>query len=281
MSSQKNHTRKLKFKLPILLLGITLLLLTAGLWPYKQAIIVKSKNWQELSDIVLPHITVAKPDKAGPFPVVIVLPGCEGVYPERTQQRVDWLNAQGYMAVVVNSHKGRQLNAKSVCSGKALWGQERVGDVYIALDYVRTLPDADAGKIALLGYSHGGWTILDALSYDGAPSYGLTTLPENILHSVKGAVVYYPYCDFPSRAARDYNSTIPLLAFHAGSDSVVNPQSCNTMMTAWQNQGLPVTSVTYDSVEHGFDVASHRHFAKDTHQQALDEVAHFLQRIFL
>ena len=55
------------------------------------------------------------------------------------------------MAVMVDSHKGRELDEDTVCGGYALWGAERAGDVYISLDYIRQHPKANTSKIALLG----------------------------------------------------------------------------------------------------------------------------------
>ena len=280
MPTKNPRIRKLVYFISIALLIAAMAFVALGVWPYAKALLAKNKSWQQLNDIIVPHLSVATPADAGPFPVVLVIPGCEGVYPGRTRLRMHWLVEQGYIAVMVDSHKGRNLDNKEVCHGRALWGRERAGDIYVALNYARQLPKADTDNIALLGYSHGGWSILDALSYDGQPPYALDAAPSDILQSVKGAIVYYPYCDFPARARSEYNSTIPLLALHGATDTVVNPRSCDTMMKSWQERKLPVTSITYPNTGHGFDILTHKNFLPDIHNQALDEVSHFLKSLF-
>ena len=260
------------------LTGLLLIILGLGLWPYKDAIWVQTKNWQQLKNTVVPYLQVYQPEEKGPFPVVLVIPGCEGVYPDRTQSRVDWLTDQGYMAVVVDSHTGRGLDKDVVCGGYALWGAERAGDVYVALDYVRQLPNADHDRIALLGYSHGGWTIFDTFSYNGQTPYALESIPDNLLSLVKAAVTYYPYCDIPSRARLTYNSSIPLLTLNAGQDKTVDAESCEVLLRSWKDQELPVTTITYPDVDHGFDVSNHKNYSPVVHQQALQQVAQFLKK---
>ncbi|WP_263078223.1 dienelactone hydrolase family protein [Endozoicomonas sp. Mp262] len=251
-------------------------LLVVGLWPYRSAIFVKNRSWENLNDIVTPFIAIKTPEGTGPFPVVLVFPGCEGVKPERAKPRMDWLVNAGYMAVMVDSHSGRGLNEDAVCSGYALWGSERAGDLYIALNFIKHHPLANTNKVAILGYSHGGWTILDALSYNGKLPRGLDSAPEDLFSMIKAAVVYYPYCGYPSRARYSFSSPIPLLAIHAGQDSTVDPEACTHLMTSWQNQGLPITSITYPNIKHCFDIAGHKNFDPKAHDKVLSALAEFL-----
>lgn len=280
MSAKNNRTRKLAFRLSICLLLFVTLLIFIGLWPYKKAILADTQSWQQLKDIVIPHMTIETPSGSGPFPVVLIIPGCEGVKPERAKPRMDWLVEQGYMAVMVDSHKGRGLDEDTVCGGHALWGPERAGDIYVALEAIRQHPKADTDNIALLGYSHGGWTIHDALSYNGNASYALASTPPQVLQSVKAAIVYYPYCGLPSRARYTYNNPTPLLIINAGEDTTVDPAECEAMADKWVTQGLPVRSITYPAVGHGFDVSSHKNSDPGTHQQALNVVKEFLKDAF-
>ncbi len=280
MPTKNPRIRKLILILSIVLFLIATILLVIGLWPYRSAILVNSKSWQQLNDTISPYITIKVPEGNGKFPVVLVFPGCEGVKPERAKPRMNWLAEQGYIAVMVDSHSGRGLDEDTVCDGYALWGSERAGDIYVALNFIQHHPQADINKIALLGYSHGGWTILDALSYNGTPPRGLDTVPDNLLNQVKAAAIYYPYCGYPSRARYTFNSPIPILAIHAEQDTMVDPQACKTMMHAWQEKGLPVTSLSYDNTGHAFDVIGHDNFKKESHLKALNALASFLSQAF-
>ena len=108
----------------------------------------------------------------------------------------------------------------------------------------------------------------------------LASVPDNILHSVKAAIVYYPYCDFPVRARYRYNSTIPLLMINASEDTAVNPQSCSDLASSWQARGLPVTLLTVPGAAHAFDVSVHQNFNASLHQQILDDLSAFLNNTF-
>ncbi|WP_066016882.1 dienelactone hydrolase family protein [Endozoicomonas atrinae] len=280
MPAVNNRTRKLAFRLSIFLLLIVTLLSFIGLWPYKNTILADTQSWQQLNDIVIPHMAIETPTGNGPFPVVLIIPGCEGVKPERAEPRMDWLVKQGYMAVMVDSHTGRGLDEDTVCRGYALWGAERAGDIYVALEAIRQHPKADTDNIALLGYSHGGWTIHDALSYHGNTSYALASVPPDALQSVKAAIVYYPYCGLPSRARYTYSNPTPLLIINAGKDTTVNPTECEAMANKWITRGLPVRSITYPEAGHGFDISGHKNANPTAHQQALSAVAQFLNEAF-
>lgn len=269
-------SRRQKWLLALSVVVLAVIPLLVGLWPYKRAIWVENSSWQKLNDTILPFIKVRTPVGSGPFPVVLVFPGCEGVRPERAKPRMDWLVQAGYMAVMVDSHSGRGLDEDTVCNGYALWGSERAADLYAALAFVRSHPLADSNRVALLGYSHGGWTILDALSYNGKPPRGLDSVPDNLMTMVKAAVVYYPYCGFPSRARYLFSATVPLLAIHAGGDTRVDSKACVRMMASWQAQGLPVTSQIYPFVDHAFDVEGHRNFDEPAHRLALKQLKDFL-----
>ncbi|WP_020581119.1 dienelactone hydrolase family protein [Endozoicomonas elysicola] len=280
MTSQKSRTRNLVFRLFIPLFLTVLLLIIIGLWPFKSAIFARAHSWQQLNDIVIPHMTIETPTGSGPFPVVLIIPGCEGVKPERAEPRMEWLVKQGYMAVMVDSHKGRGLDEDTVCGGHALWGAERAGDIYVALEAIRQHPKADTSNIALLGYSHGGWAIHDALSYQGDTPYALASAPPDALQSVKAAIVYYPYCGLPSRARYTYSNPTPLLIINAGEDTTVNPAECEAMADKWITRGLPVQSITYPEAGHGFDISGHKNANPTVHQQALSAVAQFLNEAF-
>jgi dienelactone hydrolase len=110
----------------------------------------------------------------------------------------------GIAVVTVDSLKPRGLSGLKanllVCTGVLLKGAERAGDLYVIYDWVKTQPWADAERIAAAGWSHGGWTIMDAIAAGAdAPRYcRLGDLPENPLKGLAAALLIYPYAGFPS-----------------------------------------------------------------------------------
>ena len=107
----------------------------------------------QVGSIILPNGTPL-------YPAVVVLHGCNGV----SQNTFVWarrLASWGYAALIINSFNPRGL--QQVCDGsRALPGAERAQDAFEAAAYLRSRSDIDAGRIAVLGYSHGGWTALNA-----------------------------------------------------------------------------------------------------------------------
>jgi len=128
--------------------------------------------------------SIILPNGTPPYPAVVVLHGCNGV----SQNTFVWarrLASWGYAALIINSFNPRGL--QQVCDGsRALPGPERAQDAFEAAAYLRSRSDIDAGRIAVLGYSHGGWTALNAST---EKSIKRTNAPP-----FRAIVAYYPFC---------------------------------------------------------------------------------------
>jgi len=153
-----------------------------------------------------PHITVLMPeDREGRVPAVLMFSGCGGVISVQRDYAAI-ANEAGIAALIVDSHSARGIGPLGarllVCSGARLRGGHRAGDVVAALAHARTLPGIDASRLALIGWSHGGWTLLDTLTRaeDGTPPDGLQSLPGNALDGVRSVMLVYPWCGVLNRA---------------------------------------------------------------------------------
>jgi len=124
---------------------------------------------------------ILQPEGTGPFPAVILLHGCGGPT-RRDKLWAERLREWGYLTLRVNSLAPRGL--RRLCAGGILGREERVPDVMAALAYLRTLPDVDPRRIALMGWSHGGGTTLVTL--DAAP--------EDPAEGFRAAIAFYPGC---------------------------------------------------------------------------------------
>lgn len=220
------------------------------------------RDFAEAKQSLQEHMKVYRPDGVGPFPVVLQFHGCGGVRRVQEQYAVQARDA-GVMAVVVDSLTPRGIDydtaVERVCSGRTLRGGERAGDVVAAIDLVSSIPDADPNQIALAGWSHGGWTVMDTLTFDmerNAPP-GLMNAPgPDVFDGVKGAFLIYPFCGFPARTGRNgwAHTDIPADVLIITQDSVAKREDCMKAIDRARESGATVTYDEWDeNLTHAFD----------------------------
>ena len=94
------------------------------------------------------------PPGNGPFPAVVVMHGCGGINDHHRSwagRLVGW----GYAAVIVDSFGPR--NQRRVCENVDFIPTIVRGlDAHNAATYLRTLPNIQADRIGIVGFSHGG-----------------------------------------------------------------------------------------------------------------------------
>ena len=135
----------------------------------------------------------------------------------------------------------------------------------------------DSEKIVLAGYSHGGWSILDALHYGDELPPNLLDSPGKHLDGVKAVLAYYPYCSFSAANREGWKVEIPVLLYNAGQDTVVSPTDCQTMIENTQTYKFPVKEVYLAEARHGFDSPS-RNFNPKLYEIAQREQYAFLNK---
>ena len=160
-----------------------------------------AERWARLK----PSLVIRSPDGPGPFPVVLIFPGCGGVR-AHLGRYADAAAEAGWMAVTVESFVARGWSdafvRTFVCTGLLLRGGTRAGDVMAAATFAGTLPDAAPGRIVLAGWSHGAWAIMDLMT-EKLQKRGEAMIadPTNAdLSGVVGAFMPYPYVAFPARS---------------------------------------------------------------------------------
>jgi dienelactone hydrolase len=191
---------------------------------------------------------VLVPDGEGPFPVVIQMHGCGGVQP--MQRRYAETARQAGVAVVILDSLtprgiGRREALLTVCTGLRLRGAERAGDLTAALAWVQAQPWADGSRLAAAGWSHGAWSIMDALAADTHPA----------LARLKLAVLIYPYAGPLSQTARcGWGLHRPkVLACLAGRDTVVGTLAPRRAIQRLEADGLDVDLLHLPEATHAFD----------------------------
>lgn len=199
------------------------------------------------------HIEIRMPERAdAPVPAIVMLSGCGGVRQVQSDY-AEIANAQGWAAVIVDSFSARgigRVGARSfVCTGLRLRGQTRARDVFAALEQLRADERLDANRLALIGWSHGGWTALDALALVESGE-----APEDALAGVRGAFLHYPYCGALSKAdSNPIGNAIPVTLIIAGRDWVVSPEECRRLVEARRAEGSVITAVEEPDLTHAFD----------------------------
>lgn len=206
--------------------------------------------------LIEPHTEIRLPDNtAGPVPGVLLLHGCGG----RRQVQDNYADAiveAGYAAMIINSNAARGIgrlgSMSQVCMALRLLGQERAADIHAGLELARRHPQIDGDHMALLGWSHGGWTILDALSLAGdhrAPASLRDSGTE--LSGVQLALAMYPYCGFPARTdGHNLPEHIRLHAILAEDDVIAPAARCARRLA---RGGSQVSVETYPDQTHAFD----------------------------
>jgi dienelactone hydrolase len=228
------------------------------------------------------HWDVYLPDGPGPFPVVVQLHGCGGKKPFQ-ESWAEVARRAGVAAIVVDSHAPRaisSLNAyATVCTGLRLPGRERAGDLFAALAWARRQPWADPDRLAAAGWSHGGWTIADALSLHGpaemARATGLEGFEDEPLRGLRAIFLVYPYLGPGVLAGRRWRLAPRTLAIIGGRDAIAGGAAPRRALARAAAQGAPVEIVTFETATHAFDEPGARD-VRVRHDAALTARAHRL-----
>lgn len=208
---------------------------------------------------------VLLPDGPGPFPAVVQMHGCGGI----THNQLRWAELArkaGCAALILDSFAvrgiGRMEAIATVCTGLRLHGRDRAGDLFAALAWLRAQPWADANRCCAIGWSHGGWSILDALALrpaQYAQATRLFDLPAAPLEGLKGAFVLYPYLGRAAVAARQaLHHHVPVEAIVCGRDLTVGSAIPLAALRRLQGAGAPVEAHVFAHCTHDFDEAGRR-----------------------
>lgn len=223
-----------------------------------------------LSAKLSPHYTVDKPDGPGPFPTALLFSGCDGVADNMTRWS-DALVAAGWATMIVDSHTPRDLDDyevwRLVCAGQVMPGAERAGDVMVSMADAMALPFVDANRLAVIGMSHGGWSIMEllALTDRGRLPFNLTAAPPSLagnpLSGIVAEILVYPWCGLANRGRRyGWTHDAPVVFLLAEDDLIAPAYECQITARTLRDMGRTVTVETFSGVTHGFDQMEHAPF---------------------
>lgn len=253
---------------------------------------VRRSDLERLIAKLEPHIRVYKPAGPGPFPVVLQLHGCGGA--KKIQDEfAEAARDAGVLAVVLDSLTPRKIDfekaLKHICTGHKLRGRERAGDLVAGLEMVRRRPDIDPERIAVAGWSHGGWTIMDLLALDTPREKpdNLRDMPDDPWAGVIAIQLIYPYCGFPALTrSRGWTKTdIPVDALILQGDKVANPNVAQRAFTKARESGAVIDVEKWSGVTHAFEEDMHPKGSRCRYDPVRAKEAHaryaaWLSRIF-
>lgn len=288
--------------------GLAVVLIAAAaaaayVWLSITGYFVHKRTPGELLALLEPDIVISKPEGDGPFPAILLYSGCEGLWRNGKRLAVMGIYSklaveEGVVAIVVDSFTPRQIGyetaVKDVCSGWLLRGAERAGDIAVTIPYARNLPYVDPDRIAVAGWSHGGWSVMDALAMppDRLVPQSLTEWPEDTFEGLTSAYFTYPYCGmnasgFPTLApSRGLAGLEPVWAIHGTADTTADPVPCSEAYARIVEEGASVDSETIDGATHAFDrpdvdPGSTSKYDPEFAQVAYDRFQRFLRTVLI
>jgi len=178
------------------------------------------------------------PNGGAPYPAVVVLHGCNGMF-GNSAVIADRLSSWGYVTLAVDSLGPRISGIENRC-GSGL--PEQAFDAYAALRYLSQLDFVDRARVAVLGQSEGGYRALHAEDRDPATQF--------FTERFRAVIAYYPYCDIPAA-----KMTAPTLILIGAADERNPVQQCREMVAHARPDSAPINLIVYPGVHHNFDVA--------------------------
>lgn len=186
---------------------------------------------------------ILRPEGEGPFPAVVAMHGCGGLYNTRGRLKprsADWgarLRDAGYVVVFPDSFGSRGQGKLCTVVDRPVSQTDRVADAFGAAKWLAAQPEIDARRLALIGWSNGGTTVLWTAAHgaDGGADF-------------RSAIAFYPWCRDVEDMSRPSSSRFPLTILIGGADNWTPPKPCTRVAKKWKAR-----IVVYPGAYHDFD----------------------------
>jgi dienelactone hydrolase len=180
----------------------------------------------------------------GPFPVVVLVHGSGGVGGNVDRWAVE-LNYIGVSAFILDCFSGRGIRS-TILDQSRLGSLAMIFDAYRALEFLVKQPSLDANRIALMGFSKGGFATLYA-SMKRFQGYFAPPGAEFAAY-----LPFYPRCDIAFFRDEDIADR-PIRIFHGEADDWVPVEPVQRYVARLQAAGKDVSLTTYPGARHAFD----------------------------
>ncbi|CAM2799842.1 dienelactone hydrolase family protein [Legionella worsleiensis] len=182
------------------------------------------------------------PDHNTRSPAILLLHASTGI----EKVNYDWatrLKDRGYVVYMIDSFKPRGWeDRRSVGWEKAT--QAQLEDVLPAYEYLRQLPYVDASRIGILGFSMGGFDVLNVMEANPASVQRWHNLP------FKAAASFYPVCHRIAASTQLRKNT---KVFIGEDDDRAPTSDCIRLIKNSHSSDNPVSILIYPNALHGFD----------------------------
>jgi len=192
------------------------------------------------------------PEGPGPFDTIMLIPGCDGLDRygwAQMQTWASWLMQLNYAVLTIDSFTPRGVT--NACgNGEIVQGQLHAADAYTAAAYISHLPQLQGGKIGVMGFSHGGWGVLEAASSQSPDIVELRARLASEHIGVAALVAFYPACFRHIQAS----FRVPLLILIGERDDWTPARACQQLVAYPRQGGTELRLKVYPNAFHVFDV---------------------------
>jgi dienelactone hydrolase len=196
---------------------------------------------QDAARRLVESLSIGRPDGPGPFPAVMLVPGCSGMSKKENaahyREMAERLEGLGYLVVHVDYVGARRLT--NAC-GSLVPPDEIARDIVTVSRHLRSLESVDPARIDVIGESLGGGGVLAALGQPGLD--GPTPF--------RRAVVFYPVC----RGVSPPRARGAVLMLFGSLDGMTPAASCQELVRQFPGAS-DIQVRVYPDARHGFNQA--------------------------
>jgi dienelactone hydrolase len=184
------------------------------------------------------------PAGASRVPAAILLHGSAGIGANVDRWAAE-LNEMGVGAFLVDSFTGRGI-VQTITDQSLLGSLAMILDAYRALDLLSRNPGIDASRVALMGFSKGGFAALYASLRRFQRAYGSPGI------EFAAYMPFYPACNTKYLEDEQVNDP-PIRIFHGSADNYVPVEPCRKYVQRLRSASVNVQLTEYPGAHHAFD----------------------------
>ena len=185
-----------------------------------------------------------RPEGAGPFPAIVLLHSCNGNWKRLDERWGRQIAPWGYVTLTVDSFGPRGIDNTCTSGSPA----DMAFDAYRALDFLVQQGSVAPDRVAVLGFSQGGWLALSSVERG--------VVEGSSPNKFRAAAAFYPPC----RTIRG-DLTVPALIMIGELDDWSPADGCRSLAEGGDDygvsrrpgQGAPIKLIVYPGAYHGFD----------------------------
>jgi dienelactone hydrolase len=184
-----------------------------------------------------------RPAGAGPFPAIVLLHSCNGNWQRLDERWGKQIAPWGYVTLTVDSFGPRGI--EETCGNGS--PADMAFDAYRALDFLVRQHSVDPDRVAVLGFSQGGWLALSSVEHG--------VVEHSSPRKFRAAAAFYPPC----RAVQG-NLTVPALIMIGELDDWTSAEGCRRLAEASDDygvsrrrEGAPIKLIVFPGAHHAFD----------------------------